>query len=417
MSQFVELLELLIQEKQRRISNYHWKSVARENQLPPRGDWFTWLIMAGRGFGKTRTGAETIYQWVRSGMYKHIALIGKSQFESQAIMLKGESGILSIQDPAFKATYLKSESLIIWPNGAKAYLLGGDYYEKLRGFQFDCAWVDELAKFRNPHLLWQQLLFCLRLGTNPRCVVTTTPRPCSFLKKLCDDTTTHITRGSSFENAANLPPTFIKKLTSSFKGTQLGQQEIEGILLEDKTDALWRRSYFRYGVCDLKTISRCIVALDPAVTSSQSSDETGIIVAAKDIHGNGWVLEDASMRAPVKKWVEKVVSLFDIYPIDRVVVETNQGGDLLETMLRSCDNHIPLKKVHALQNKMQRAEPVANLYERGKIFHIKGLQKLEDQLCYYTGVGKSPDRLDALVWALNELFFKKSINKVMIWEN
>lgn len=286
-------LQLLKQEYACRLDKGPWHLTARTNQLLPQNDaWLTWLIMAGRGFGKTRTGAESLYHLVRSGMYRNIALIGKSQRDVRSVMLYGESGLLTIQDKRFQARYFKSEGRILWPNGAQAHLLGGDYIEALRGFQFDFAWVDELAKFRDPAALWQQLMFCLRLGKKPRCIVTTTPKPSKFLLHLSQAQSTHLTMGSSYENKANLAPTFFEQVVKPYHGTKLGQQEIDGLLLMHDEGAMWTHEMFKYKTTNNQKFIRTLIAVDPAVTSHEKSDETGIVVIAKDEDGCGWVLED-----------------------------------------------------------------------------------------------------------------------------
>lgn len=394
---------------------YDWFAKARDSQQEPDGEWQTWLLMAGRGFGKTRTGAETIRGWVERGRCKRLALVGETLREGRDILVEGKSGLLRICPPWNRPIYEATKHRLVWPNGAVAYLYSGNNPEKLRGPEFDGAWVDELAKFHCPQTLWDQLSFCLRLGDRPRCLVTTTPRPLSFLEKLIQDPGTFVTRGTSFENKDNLSPGFLKSMEKRFAQTRLGSQELYGELLSERDGALWSRDRIVYNFTEKEDWTRIVIAIDPATTSHQHSDETGIIVAARLSEDRFVVLEDLSGRLSPAQWGNRVVEAYHRYQADRVVAEVNKGGDLVEQILKAQDPHIPFRPVRAMRGKTVRAEPIAALYEQGKVVHQKPLRELETQLCTYVQgqSSKSPDRLDALVWALTDL--SQPANKPYFW--
>lgn len=415
------ILKLLKEEVRRREQHkalYNWSLHARSNQLPPEGDWRTWLILAGRGFGKTRTGSETVRMWVNQGLYKRIALIGRSIREVRDIMVEGQSGLLSCcpkdERPRFEAV----TNRLVWPNGAVATLFGGDNFEKLRGPQFDLAWVDELAKFRRPQDLWEQLMLCLRLGQNPRCIITTTPRPIPLIEKLLKSSDITLTKGTTFDNEKNLAPAYLKQIVKQFEGTRLGAQELYAELLTEQQGALWQRSIIRYQQPQ-ENYQRIVIAIDPATTHHDQSDETGIIVAGITKDRTAYVLEDLSGRHSPAYWTQRVVEAYWRYKADRIVAEVNKGGDLVERVIRSFDSRISYRAVRATRGKMTRAEPIAALYEQGKVFHERPLTLLENQLCHYvSGLStKSPDRLDALVWALTDLLLDKENHPTLkIWK-
>ncbi len=396
-----ENTELIIQPK--------WADIARPSQLPPNGDWNNWLILAGRGFGKTRTGAETVKGWIDQAFYKRIALIGQTFDEVRSVMVEGESGILNLHADGERPRFEPSNGRIMWNNGAIASIYGADYYEKLRGPQFDLAWIDEMAKFRHPERAWEQLMLGLRLGKKPRCIITTTPRPIPLIEKLLKDPLTVTTKGTTFENKDNLASTFINQIVKQFEGTKLGAQELYAEVLSERQGALWQRSVIRHQVPENESWQRIVIAIDPATTHHEGSDETGIVIVALATDKKAYVLEDLSGRHSPADWGRRVVDAYWRHKVDRVVAEVNKGGDMVERIIRSIDPHVSYRAVRATRGKVTRAEPIAALYEQGHVYHIKPLKELETQLCeYIPGItSKSPDRLDALVWALTDLFLEK----------
>ena len=395
----------LLKERQEAIFN--WDLQARPEQREPEGNWRTWLIMAGRGFGKTRTGAETIRQWVNSGRYKNIALIGNTVEDVINVMIEGPSGILNISPTKERPKFISSKRLLIWPNGAKAYVFSSHAYDKLRGPQFDAAWVDELAKFKYPDATMEQLNFALRLGNEPRIIITTTPKPIQIIKDLVAETTTIITRGNTYDNAKNLSPAFLDYIKGKYENTRIGMQEIHGEIVNDLDGALWTHGQLdKLRVERAPELARIVVAIDPATTSNDTSDETGIVIAGIGFDRRIYIMEDISIRAPPSEWAKRAVNSYKRVKADRVVAEINKGGDLVERMVRSYDETVSFKAVRATRSKVTRAEPVAALYEQGKISHVgRDLKELEHQMCsYIPGVtSKSPDRIDAMVWAVTEL--------------
>jgi len=376
---------------------------ARPNQLPPpEGNWHVWLLRSGRGAGKTRAGAEWVIKRVKQG-FRRIALIGQTKGDVRDTMVEvGDSAILNISPPGFRPEYEPSKRRLTWANGAIAMIYSGDEPDQLRGPQHDTAWVDELCKFQYAQETWDNLEFGMRLGPKPQIVVTTTPRPLNLLRELLKDPLTIDVRGSTFENRANLPDDYIRRLLERYQGTRLGRQELEGELLEDMPGALWRRSFITYRIAP--DMIRAVVAIDPAVTSKPESDETGIIVAGKAVDGNYYVLADRSARVTPDAWARRAIQAFRDFKLDRVIGETNNGGDMVGLTLRTIEPSIPFKAVQASRGKVARAEPISALYEQGKVFHTQLFPELEDQLCMWTPEsGESPDRLDALVWALSEL--------------
>lgn len=420
------LAQLLIQERKRRNQidqQYNWMSQARPSQLPPAGDWRTWMILAGRGFGKTRTGAETIRQWVKEGRYRRIALVGASIQEVQKVMVEGESGLLAVHSKDEMPLFQASKRRLIWPNGAVGLLYGAEYYEQLRGPQFDFAWIDEFAKFRHAEQLWNQLQLCLRLGKNPRCLITTTPRPTQILRKLLTSPEVHLTKGSTFENEKNLASTYIEQIKKQFLETTLGAQELYAEMLTEEAGALWNREIIRYQeppkteLNELK-LERIIIAIDPATTHHQDSDETGIVVAGIDHLKNAFLLEDLSGKHSPNDWGQRVAEAYWRYKADRVVAEVNKGGDLVEQVVRSVDPSISYKSVRATRGKYTRAEPIAALYEQRRVFHTRPFTKLETQMCSFIPglTSKSPDRMDAMVWAITELLLQnESTGRLKVW--
>lgn len=383
---------------------YHWPSQARPSQLAPGGDWRTWLVLAGRGFGKTRTGAEWIRDRIESGRCHRLAVVAPTAADARDVAVEGESGILAICHPDRRPVYEPSKRRLTWPTGAMATLYSADEPDRLRGPQHDGAWCDELAAWRYGQEAWDMLMMGLRLGADPRAVVTTTPRPTKQIKALLADPTTHVTRGSTYDNRANLPAAFLAQILSRYEGTRLGRQELHAEILEDVEGALWTHALIdSHRVSEAPELRRIVVAIDPAVTATEGSDETGIVVAGVGADGHGYVLADASGRYTPLMWARKALTLYELHRADRIVAETNNGGDLVEINLRTVQQQVPLKRVHASRGKVTRAEPIAALYEQGRVHHVGILGQLEDQLTSWVPGNGSPDRLDALVWALSDL--------------
>ncbi len=393
----------------------HW---ARPEQLPPDGDWTTWLLMGGRGAGKTRAGSEWVRALVNEALpVSPIALVGETIAQARAIMVEGESGLLRIGPAATRPKFERSANRLVWPNGAVAELMSGSEPERFRGPQFAAAWCDELGKWPNAEAAWDMLQFALRLGNRPRQLVTTTPRPTRLLKRLLADPRTHVTRMRTAENAANLAPGFLEAVVGRYRGTVLGRQELDGELIEDLPDALWQRAALEAGRLGIvPELSRIIVGVDPPVTGHAKSDACGIIVAG--LAGEtGVVLADRSLKpARPLAWARRVAAAFEEFEADAVVAEVNQGGELVVEMLRQVAPHLPVRSVHATRGKWVRAEPVAALYARGLVRHAAGLAELEDEMCAFgpdgLSGGHSPDRVDALVWALTELMLGRAVPRV-----
>lgn len=416
---------LILQEiarRQRLAEKYEWHRWARPNQLPPPGNWHVWLIMAGRGFGKTRTAAETIRHWVGEKRFSRIALIADTESEARDIMVEGESGLLAVHPCDQRPLYEPSKRRITWSNGAVATLFSAENYEQLRGAQFDCVWIDELAKFRYGVEVWDQMSFGLRLGPNPRILVTTTPRPTQIIHNLMqgEGNWVHVTRGTTFENADNLSPAFINHIKNQYEGTHLGEQELYGQLLTEVEGALWRHDLIEsIKVTKIPPLKRIVVAVDPATTSNQSSDETGIIVAGVGEDDYAYILQDLSGKYTPNQWAKRAIETYHLHKADRVVAEVNQGGDMVKSIIHTLDPRISFKAVQATRGKVLRAEPVLALYEQRRVFHKRnGLEKLAEQMCSYVPSQNkpSPDRLDALVWAITELMLTgKSQSPPRIW--
>ncbi|MDR2158099.1 MAG: terminase family protein [Holosporaceae bacterium] len=381
-----------------------WEQIARPNQIAPPGDWSVWLILAGRGFGKTRSAAETIRKWAVHNQYKRIALISNTIQEARQVLVEGESGLLSISEGKENLKFFPSRRLLQWQNGAIATLYGAENYEQLRGPQFDAAWIDEFAKFQHPRETFEQLSFSLRLGKNPRTILTTTPRPIQFIKDLMARNDVVTVRGASFENIENLSPMFLKQL-EYLRGTRLESQEIYAEIVEDQPNSLW--SWEDIENCQKSPpnfLINTVVGVDPALTSNSNSDETGIVVVGMDCFKKGYVLDDLSVSAAPEIWAGRALEAYRKYSANLMIIEGNAGGELLSNLLLSMDNSIKLKIVHAHTSKMIRAEPIAILYQKKMIFHARQFHKLEMQMATYEPKAKSPDRLDAMVWAMTELF-------------
>lgn len=445
---------------------YNWKFWARFNQTAPEGYWTHWLLLAGRGFGKTRTGAEWVIDRVSNKKSQRIALVAPTAADVRKVMVEGESGILACSPPWNKPHFEPSKLQLTWPNGAIAQLFSSEEPERLRGPQFDTYWADELAAWSRMQDTWDMLQFGFRLGDDPRGCITTTPKPVPLVRTLLKMEPTGevvVTRGSTYDNKANLAPQFFSTVVKKYEGTRLGRQELDAEILEDVQGALWGRStiddhripnhgpsvpdilmppssgsrteirdiglltHVASTILDLvpEDLTRIVVAVDPNASNNEGSDETGIVVAGKGVSGQGYVLADFSMRGSPNDWASTSVIAHDIFRADRIIGEANQGGNMVEHTIttaakflrmdhsRSSD-FVGITLVHATRGKVTRAEPVAALYEQGRITHVGTHATLEDQMCLFTSdfdrkaMGYSPDRVDALVWALTHLFLEQA---------
>lgn len=401
------------------ILQYDWSFWARPSQVAPMDvPWRIWLILAGRGWGKTRTGAEWVRAQVSSGRCRRIAILNDTAADVRDVNIEGPDGIINVCPPWDRPVYEPSKRRVTWKNGAVAILYAAEAPELLRGPQHDGAWADEPAKWKNLKkkddkgvTAWDNLMLGLRMGENPQCVATTTPRPIPMIKELLKRPNVVVTTGNTFENQANLTEQWFEDIKSLYEGSRLGRQELYAELLEDIEGALWSRSQIDALRVDVapEGLKRIVVAIDPAVSTNEGSAETGIVVAGLGTNGHGYVLSDVSGKMTPDGWVQQVVKAYHQHSADRVVAEINNGGNLVGYALRTVGKHIPYKELHASRGKRTRAEPVAALYEQGKVHHVGTFAALEDQLCTWDASANedSPDRLDALVWALTELMLEQ----------
>lgn len=402
---------------------YNWKFWARPEQISPEGDWNTWLILAGRGFGKSRAGTEWVREMVKQG-HKRIALVTATNSDIERVAITGESGFLNScwkGDKTYKGeamglpNWSPTKRTLTWENGAQVQAFSAEEPERLRGPQFSAAYLDELCAWSKDRQTYEQLQFTLRLGKHPQICIATTPKPTKLIRGIIKNPKTVVTYGSTFDNSANLASSYLQAVKEQFEGTRLGRQELYAEILDESAGALWTRDML--AACEIeeedsvefaKTLARVVVAVDPAVSSNADSDMTGIVVAGVDINGICYVLEDATDRLTPEGWASKAIDLYHKYGADRIVYERNQGGDMVRYTFKTVDETVPLKAVHASRGKYARAEPVASLYERGRVKHLRGLDELETQLVTWEPLGSigSPDRLDAMVWAITELALK-----------
>ncbi len=397
-----------------------WPLAARADQWPPNaaqggGPWSVWLVMGGRGAGKTRTGA----QWVRglalgepdfaARPVGRIALVGETAADVRDVMIEGVSGILAVHSRAERPTWEPSRRRLEWPNGAIAQAFSAEDPESLRGPQFECAWLDEFAKWRHAQETFDMLQFGLRLGERPRQLVTTTPRPTEALRRLMQNPRTALSRASTYANAENLAPSFIEAIVGRYAGTRLGRQELEGEVVEDAEGALWTRDLIEAAREEAApALCRVVVAIDPPASSSGRADRCGIVAAGLDADGVVHVLEDCSLGAArPAKWARAAIACCHRHEADGIVAEVNQGGDMVSAVIHEADASVLVRQVRATRGKYLRAAPVAQLYEQGRVRHAGAFPALEDEMCAFTAGGlpggRSPDRLDALVWAVTAL--------------
>jgi phage terminase large subunit-like protein len=399
-----------------------WDFWAREEQKLPAGDWQTWLILAGRGFGKTRLGAETVREWVKS--FRFVNIIAPTADDARDIMVEGESGILAICPPSERPTYRPSKSRLEWPNGARSLILTADEPDRIRGKQHEKLWADEVAAWRYAES-WDQAMLGLRIGSKPQAVVTTTPRPIAIIRELMADRNTLVTRGTTYDNRPNLSPTFYAKVITKYEGTRLGRQELNAEVLDDNPRALWQRDNIdrnRVSVAPVE-LSRIVVGLDPNVKnrdraelakSADILDEAGIVVAGRSFAPDGvahfYVLGDYSLDEGPNEWGKAAAKAYADHKADRIIGEINNGGDMVEATIRAVDANVSYKSVTASRGKAIRAEPIAALYEQGRVHHVGSFGALEDEMCNFDPITttKSPNRMDALVWALTELSAEES---------
>jgi len=401
---------------------YDWKFWARPDQLPPEWDWYVWLLLAGRGAGKTRAVNELVIQWAREG-YSPIALVGQTKADVRDTIIEvGDSSILRISPPWFMPEYEPSKRRLTWPNGVQGIVYSGDEPDQLRGPQHAKALGDEWAKFKYPQQTWDNLMLGLRIGDKPQVAMATTPRPIKIIKDLVKDSHTAVTRGHTMGNKDNLAPAFLKYITEKYEGTRLGRQELAGEILDDNPDALWERDVIdELRVSNAPGMDRIVVAIDPQATNTETSAETGIVVAGiavvkRKIHG--YILADLTTKGSPNHWGTAAIAGYHTFRADRVIGEVNNGGDMVENTIHTIERNIPFKSVHATRGKQLRAEPVSALYEQGRIHHVGYFPELEDQLCEWVPGDKSPDRLDALVWAITELILEEEvIEKVVIFDS
>jgi phage terminase large subunit-like protein len=389
---------------------------AHAHQLPPAransgADWTTWLILGGRGAGKTRAGAERVRAVARRDPRARIALIGETEHDAREVMVQGVSGLIAVHQPGERPQWSPTRRRLEWPGGAVAQVFSAEDPDTLRGPQFSAAWCDELAKWRHADATFDMLQFGLRLGERPRQVITTTPRPIALIRRLMADARTAVTHAGTRANAYNLAPAFIETVLARYHDTRLGRQEIDGEIVEERNDALWTRAGIEScRVAQAPPLARVVVAVDPPASAKKGADACGIVAAGCGPDNSIYVLADETVAGlSPQGWAMKAVALWRRLQADSLVVEVNQGGDMVRAVIGEADRSVPVREVRATRGKWLRAEPVAQLYEQGRVKHAGTFPALEDEMCDFglDGLtsGKSPDRLDALVWAVTALSF------------
>lgn len=417
-----------------RYLQHSWKFLGRPKQQEPeedcqcgcKGRWLNWVLLSGRGFGKSRTGSEWVHKKAHD-TYGRFHLVGATAADVRDIIVEGESGIMETMKPWNKCRYQPTKRAILWDNGAKALTFSAEEPERLRGHQCEAAWADELAAWTYMDETWRQLQLGLRLGPFPRTVVTTTPKPLPLIKRLVKDKRNHTTRGNTFENISNLSETFIHEITQTYEGTRFGRQEIEGEILDESDMALWSREILENlrvepevfwpsdetrGTAEgsIPPLKRIVIGVDPSMSfGSETAAETGIVVCGLGRNDHAYVLQDASGKYRPEQWAKKVATLYHYWMADRVIAEANQGHALVKHTIAVEDPTVAVKDVHAQKNKITRAEPISTAYERERVHHVGQFKELEDQMCQWEqGDPNSPDRMDAMVWAMTDLIGKKA---------
>lgn len=394
------------------VALYDWPFWARPSQRTPPGDWRVWLLLAGRGFGKTRTGAEWIRERIDHGQAHRIALIAPTPADARDVMVQGESGLIETSPPWNRPNFEPSKRRVTWPSGAQATIYSGYEPDQLRGPQHDTAWCDELASWQYARETWDNLQFGMRLG-DPRACVTTTPKPIKLLRELLTAPHTHVTTGSTYDNAPNLPAAFFEQIVAKYEGTSLGQQELHAALLDEMPGALLTRKVLDGSrLKDAPKLRRIVVAIDPAATDNPDSSETGIVVAGLADNGHAYVTHDLSGRFSPDAWARRAVGAYHETKADRLIGEQNNGGQMVRHTVLTVDDRVNYKAVVASKGKHTRAEPIAALYEQGKVHHVGAFGELEDQWCTWVPGMPSPDRLDACVWALSDLMLSGDVSNV-----
>ncbi len=385
-----------------------WKRKARKDQIAPAGNWRVWFVMAGRGWGKTLTGAVDMATYALDNPKSRLAVIAPTHADARNVCVEGESGLLGVLPHSFVRRWRRSAGDLILKNGSLIRCFSADRPDRLRGPQHHRVWCDELGAWPNRHA-FDQLWFGLRLGRDPRVVVTTTPRNTEVIRELVAKAggDVHLTHGRTMDNVEHLAPQVLKQLKDRYEGTRLGRQELDAELLDDTFGALWKREVIDANRAPCApNLSRVVVAIDPAMSSGENSDETGIIAAGLGVDGLIYVLSDWSCRASPDGWAQRAILLYEDLSANMIIAEINAGGEMVERILRQKSPHVVFKAVHALRHKAERALPVAALYEQGRVRHVGTFGRLENQMCRFTPSGfdeGSPDRVDALVWAVTEL--------------
>lgn len=390
--------------EQRALLRYDWRFWARPGQLAPDGDWRTWLVLAGRGFGKTEIGAQWIRERVKSGA-RTVALVAETQKDLEEVMIPR---ILKVSPPDEMPEVRYKPVRLRWPSGAVAFGYNGTEPDQLRGPEFDTAWVDEFAKYAKARDTWDMLQFTMRQGS-PQVLVTTTPRPIPIIKEIIAEETTVVTRGSTMDNADNLAASFMDKIVAKYAGTRLGRQELDGEIVDDVPGALWTRAMIdATRVKEAPALARVVIAIDPSGTDGDDEgDDVGIVAAGRGVDGRGYVLADRTCKLSPEGWARIGVTAYYEFEADRIVAERNFGGAMVKSVIKTTDSNVPYKEVTASRGKAVRAEPISALYEQGRVSHVGGHPELEDEMVLMTPGGylgdKSPNRTDALVWALTEV--------------
>lgn len=392
-------------------SKNDWNFLARDNQQIPQGDWKIWIILAGRGFGKTRTGAEAVKFFVNNG-YNNICLLGETIHEVRSVMLEGKSGLLNIYDKYGQPKFYPSRNLLVWNNGAIGSVMSAENPQSLRGPQFDLAWIDELAKFDKVNECWDQLMMTMRLGI-PKIIITTTPRPIGLIKKIMTMDGVIITTGNTYQNQDNLSPHFLETIKNEYENTSFGAQEIHGEILSENHEELWSYDIIQY-TDNIPINLDIIISIDPAMTNNSNSDQTGILIIGSSNDGNYYVIEDLTCNEHINLWMNMVVRMYYKYSAIKIIIEVNQGGDLFKESFLNIDDNLYIEEVRASKNKYIRAQPVSLLYQKRCVYHTKIFYELENQMTRFSELisqNKSPDRVDALVWGILNL---KNNNKFKI---